>query len=105
MPQAGSQVTVLNATDQIQVDSCTEKKMIQRLRKDYACYQSTRRWTNSFSCCKRNTWKYHWASDWLKRYDKEGVGGLNDRTKSSGRPPEMSEEVSFSALLHDSKYS
>ena len=36
-----------------------------------------------------------WASDWLKRYDKEGIEGLNDRTKS-GRLPEMSEEISFS---------
>jgi putative transposase len=36
-----------------------------------------------------------WASDWLKRYDKEGINGLKDRTKS-GRPPEMSEEVGFS---------
>ena len=36
-----------------------------------------------------------WASDWLKRYDMEGLKGLNDRTKA-GRPPEMSEEVSFS---------
>ncbi len=36
-----------------------------------------------------------WASDWLKRYDKEGIEGLKDRTKS-GRSPEMSEEVSFS---------
>ena len=35
-----------------------------------------------------------WASDWLKRYDKEGIGGLKDRTKS-GRSPELSEEVSF----------
>ena len=35
-----------------------------------------------------------WASDWLKRYDKEGICGLKDRTKS-GRSPEMSEEVSF----------
>ncbi len=26
-----------------------------------------------------------WASDWLKRYDKEGIDGLKDRTKS-GRP-------------------
>ena len=26
-----------------------------------------------------------WASDWLKRYDKEGIEGLKDRAKS-GRP-------------------
>ncbi len=35
-----------------------------------------------------------WASDWLKRYDKEGIDGLKDRTKS-GRPPELSEETSY----------
>ena len=36
-----------------------------------------------------------WASDWLKRYDREGLKGLKDRTKT-GRPPEMSEETSLS---------
>ncbi len=36
-----------------------------------------------------------WASDWLKRYDKEGLEGLKNRTKS-GRPSELSEEISFS---------
>ncbi|HXT84748.1 MAG TPA: leucine zipper domain-containing protein [Verrucomicrobiae bacterium] len=30
-----------------------------------------------------------WASDWLKRYDKEGLERLKDRTKT-GRPPELS---------------
>ena len=30
-----------------------------------------------------------WASDWLKRYDKEGMEGLKDRPKS-GRSPELS---------------
>ena len=35
-----------------------------------------------------------WASDWLKRYDKEGIGGLRNRTKS-GRPSEISEETSY----------
>ncbi len=35
-----------------------------------------------------------WASDWLKRYDEEGICGLKDRTKS-GRSPELSEEVSY----------
>ena len=29
-----------------------------------------------------------WASDWLKRYDKEGVEGLKDRPKI-GRSPEL----------------
>jgi putative transposase len=37
-----------------------------------------------------------WASNWLKRYDKEGIEGLKDITKASGRPTKMSEEVSFS---------
>jgi putative transposase len=35
-----------------------------------------------------------WASDWLKRYDKEGMQGLKDRTKA-GRPPELSQEISY----------
>jgi transposase len=35
-----------------------------------------------------------WASDWLKRYDKEGIEGLKSRQKS-GRPPEISEEVVY----------
>ena len=35
-----------------------------------------------------------WASDWLKRYDKEGIEGLKTRQKS-GRPPEISEEISY----------
>ena len=35
-----------------------------------------------------------WASDWLKRYDGEGIKGLKDRTRS-GRPPELPEEVSY----------
>ena len=36
----------------------------------------------------------HWAYDWLKRYDKEGLEGLKDRTKS-GRPSELTEELSY----------
>jgi putative transposase len=36
-----------------------------------------------------------WTSDWLKRYDNEGIQWLKDRTKS-GRSPEMSQEISFS---------
>jgi putative transposase len=35
-----------------------------------------------------------WASDWLKRYDKEGLEGLRNRTKS-GRPSELTEEISY----------
>jgi putative transposase len=35
-----------------------------------------------------------WASDWLKRYDKEGIEGLKTRQKS-GRPPKISEEVMY----------
>ena len=35
-----------------------------------------------------------WASDWLKRYDKEGIEGLKTRQKS-GRPSEISEEVVY----------
>ncbi len=35
-----------------------------------------------------------WASDWLKRYEKEGIEGLKTRTKS-GRPSKLSEEVVY----------
>ena len=35
-----------------------------------------------------------WASDWLKRYDKEGIEGLKTRPKS-GRPSELSEEIMY----------
>jgi transposase len=35
-----------------------------------------------------------WASDWLKRYDKEGLKGLKDRTKA-GRPPELSKDMVY----------
>ncbi|MGN6821582.1 MAG: helix-turn-helix domain-containing protein, partial [Candidatus Nitrosocosmicus sp.] len=35
-----------------------------------------------------------WASGWLKRFDREGLEGLKDRTKT-GRPPELSEETSY----------
>ena len=35
-----------------------------------------------------------WASEWLKRYDKEGINGLKTRPKS-GRPSEISEEIEY----------
>jgi putative transposase len=35
-----------------------------------------------------------WACEWLKRYSKEGIEGLKDRTKS-GRPPKLSKEVVY----------
>ena len=35
-----------------------------------------------------------WASDWLKRYNKEGINGLKTRHKS-GRPSEISEEIRY----------
>jgi transposase len=35
-----------------------------------------------------------WASDWLKRYDIEGLEGLKDKAKA-GRPSELSEETSY----------
>ena len=45
-----------------------------------------------------------WASDWLKRYDNEGIEGLKNKPKI-GRSPELSEEISFSIKkeLSDSK--
>ena len=35
-----------------------------------------------------------WASDWLKRYEKEGIEGLKTRPKS-GRPSKISEQVVY----------
>ena len=35
-----------------------------------------------------------WALDWLKRYDKEGLEGLRNRTKSD-RPSKLTEETSY----------
>ena len=35
-----------------------------------------------------------WASDWLKRYNKEGINGLKTRQKS-GRPSEISKEIGY----------
>ena len=35
-----------------------------------------------------------WASDWLKRYREEGIGGLRDRPRS-GRPPDIPKEIVY----------
>ena len=35
-----------------------------------------------------------WASNWLKRYDEEGIDGLKDRTRS-GRHSQMSEQTEY----------
>lgn len=35
-----------------------------------------------------------WASNWLKRYDEEGIGGLRDRPKS-GRHSQISEQTEY----------
>ena len=35
-----------------------------------------------------------WASDWLVRYDKEGINGLKNRPKS-GRPPKLPQEIAL----------
>jgi transposase len=35
-----------------------------------------------------------WASDWLKRYDKEGIGGIKDKQKS-GRHPELPSGIKY----------
>src|SRR3954451_14115613 len=45
-----------------------------------------------------------WASDWLKRYDNEGIKGLRNRTKS-GRPSEISEEISSYQIKKELKES
>ena len=44
-----------------------------------------------------------WASNWLKRYDEEGIEGLRDRPKS-GRHSQMSEqtECKIKAILKES---
>ena len=36
-----------------------------------------------------------WASDWLKRYEKEGIEGLKTRQKSGRPSAELSEEVVY----------
>ena len=38
-------------------------------------------------------WKA-WASNWLKRYDEEGIEGLKDRPKS-GRHSQISEQTEY----------
>ena len=49
--------------------------MIQRLRKDStACYQNTREDEQiPFHVAEEMHRSNPWASDWLKRYDKEGI--------------------------------
>jgi len=44
-----------------------------------------------------------WASNWLKRYDEEGIEGLRDRPKS-GRHSQMSEQTEYKikAMLKES---
>ena len=60
--------------------------MIQRLRKDYYLVIKVREDGQiPFRVVKEMHRSNPWASDWLKRYDKEGIEGLKDRTKS-GRP-------------------
>ena len=74
--------------------SLTKSKLVSLYKKENdpkvkerlycCCYQSSRRWTNSFSRCKRNAYRSNpWASDWLKRYDDKGIKGLQDRTKKA----------------------
>ena len=60
--------------------------MIQRLRKDYYLIIKVREDKQiPFRVVKEMHRSNPWASDWLKRYDKEGIEGLRNRTKS-GRP-------------------
>ena len=40
-----------------------------------------------------------WASDWLKRYDNEGITGLKNRTKC-GRHSELPEETELQDKDH-----
>src|SRR5580765_6954870 len=44
-----------------------------------------------------------WASNWLKRYDEEGIEGLKDRPRS-GRHSQMSEQAEYKikAILKES---
>jgi len=35
-----------------------------------------------------------WASEWLERYDNDGIDGLKDKPKT-GRPPKLSEEIAL----------
>jgi len=46
-----------------------------------------------------------WASDWLKRYDNEGITGLKDRTKC-GRHSELPEETIYKikTILRESNH-
>ena len=65
--------------------------MIQRLRKALLLVIRVREDGQiPFQVVKEMHRSNPWASDWLKRYDKEGLEGLRNRTKS-GRPSEISE--------------
>ena len=44
-----------------------------------------------------------WASDWLKRYDKEGIDGLESRSKS-GRPSKLSKVIAGLCRNHHQYY-
>ena len=69
--------------------------MIQRLRKGLLLIIKVREDGQiPFHVVKELHRSNPWASDWLKRYDKEGIDGLKDRTKS-GRPSELSDEISY----------
>lgn len=45
-----------------------------------------------------------WASEWLARYDNDGIDGLKDKPKT-GRPPKLSEEIALKIrkILFESK--
>ncbi len=69
--------------------------MIRRLRKNHYLLLSRDDGQVPFRIVKEMHRSNPWALDWLRRYDKDGIEGLKDRTKS-GRLPEMSEEISCS---------
>ena len=66
--------------------------------KERICYLFSMLYIRGYGSCSYVARDLHrckaWACEWLKRYYKEGIEGLKDRTKS-GRPSELSEEVSY----------